>query len=74
MSHTQSRPAGLNQLGSIPTSVARLRQLRYSSSKFRVHSLIGYAVIGAFIVLANLDFFPITTHAFSPFPLLWLRI
>ncbi|KAH9462456.1 hypothetical protein MJO28_002772 [Puccinia striiformis f. sp. tritici] len=66
MSHTRSRLAGLNQLGSIPTSVARSRQLRYSSSKFRVHSLIGYAVIGAFIVLANLDFFPITTHALSP--------
>jgi hypothetical protein len=32
----------------------------------RLHPLIiGYAVIGAFILLANLDFFPITAHALS---------
>ena len=48
----------------IPT-VAQSRPLRPSSSKLRLHPLIGYAVIGAFILLANLDFFPISTHALS---------
>ncbi|KAA1086161.1 Endochitinase 1 [Puccinia graminis f. sp. tritici] len=58
----RSKPAGVTRMSSIPTPIVESRRPR---SKLRLHPLIGYAVISAFILLANLDFFPITTHALS---------
>jgi len=62
MPSTRSRlaPAG----GSIPASVGRPQQPR-SASRLKLHCLVGYGVIGAFILLANLSLLPITADALS---------
>lgn len=61
----ESGPAGPKRAGSSPASLGPPRQHR-SASRLKLHCrLVGYGVIGAFILLANLRLLPITANALS---------